>query len=292
MSDDDFGIAGKTALVTGSGRNIGRAIVLELAGRGANVIVNARSNEAEADAVAKEAEGLGVRALVVMGDAADKTTVERMQTQAEETFGGVDIYVSCAARRLYKDFFETTDEDWHYLLNQQLTASWYLAKAFAPGMRDRGWGRVVHINGEDGWLGGWTRVPHSVGKGGLRTLTKSLAFELGQYGITVNDVSPGFTDTIRDMDTHPELTPERTRSSCRPSPSGASRRQRSWPGRAPSCARRAQPPLPVRSYTSTAANGCSDKRGASRCVTPDTASCGNPEITDRQCLVRLIRFSS
>jgi 3-oxoacyl-[acyl-carrier protein] reductase len=207
---DDFGLAGKTALVTGSGRNIGRAIVLELAGRGANVIVNTRSNKAEADAVAKEAEALGARSLVVLGEAADKATVERMRTQAEEAFGGVDIYVSNAARRLYKDFFEITDEDWHYYLNQQLTASWYLAKAFVPGMRERGWGRVVHINGEDGWLGGWSRVPHSVGKGGLRTLTKSLAFGLGQYGITVNDLSPGFIDTIRDMDTHPELTEERT----------------------------------------------------------------------------------
>ena len=147
---------------------------------------------------------------LVMGDAADKATVEQMQTQAQETFGGVDIYVSCAARRLYKDFFETTDEDWHYHLNQQLTASWYLAKAFVPGMRDRGWGRVVHINGEDGWLGGWTRIPHSVGKGGLRTLTKSLASGLGQYGITVNDVSPGFIDTIRDTETHPEVTRGRT----------------------------------------------------------------------------------
>jgi 3-oxoacyl-[acyl-carrier protein] reductase len=90
---DDFGIAGKTALVTGSGRNIGRAIVLELASHGANVIVNARSNKVEADAVAKEAEDLGVRALVVMGEADDKATVERMRTKAEETFGGVDIYV-------------------------------------------------------------------------------------------------------------------------------------------------------------------------------------------------------
>jgi 3-oxoacyl-[acyl-carrier protein] reductase len=72
---DYFGISGKTALVTGSGRNIGRAIVLELAGHGANVIVNTRSNEAEAKAVAKEAEALGVRSLVVMGDAAEKATV-------------------------------------------------------------------------------------------------------------------------------------------------------------------------------------------------------------------------
>jgi NAD(P)-dependent dehydrogenase (short-subunit alcohol dehydrogenase family) len=239
---DDFGIAGKTALVTGSGRNIGRAIVLELAGRGANVIVNTRSNEAEANAVAKEAEDLGARSLVVMGDAADKATVERMRTQAEKTFGGVDIYVSNAARRLHKDFFTITDEDWDHYLNQQLTASWYLAKAFVPGMRDRGWGRVVHINGEDGWLGGWSRIPHSVGKGGLRTLTKSLAHGLGQYGVTVNDVSPGFIETIRDAETHP--------------------------GRRSSS--RAQRPSPVRSSTSTAASGCSAKPGQAhqRCASP------------------------
>ena len=155
--NDDFGIAGKTALVTGSGRNIGRAIVLELADRGANVIVNTlgdEADEAETSAVAKDAEGLAVRSLVVLGEAASKATVERMRIQAEEAFGGVDIYVSNAASRLYKDFFETTDEDWQYHLNQQLTASWYLAKAFVPGMRDRGWGRVVHIHRpqRDSWL--------------------------------------------------------------------------------------------------------------------------------------------
>jgi 3-oxoacyl-[acyl-carrier protein] reductase len=199
---DDFGIAGKTALVTGSGRNIGRAIVLELAGRGANVIVNARSDEAEADAVAKEAEGLGARSLVVMGEAADKATVERMRTQAEETFGGVDIYVSNAARRLYKNFFEITDEEWDYHLNQQLTASWYLAKAFVPGMRGR--------NGEDGWLGGWTRVPHSGRQGRPAHPDQVPGLRAGPVGITVNDVSPGFIDTIRDMETHPEVTRERT----------------------------------------------------------------------------------
>ncbi|WP_157186651.1 SDR family NAD(P)-dependent oxidoreductase [Nocardia jiangxiensis] len=109
---DIFGIAGKTAVVTGSGRNIGRTIVLELAGCGANVIVNTRSDQAEADSVAEEARDLGVGSLVVLGDAADKATVERIRTQAEATFGGVDIYVSNAARRLYKDFFEITDEEW------------------------------------------------------------------------------------------------------------------------------------------------------------------------------------
>src|ERR1700719_4578874 len=82
--NDDFGLSGKTALVTGSARNIGRAIVLELAARGANVIVNANSNEAEANAVAREAERRGVRSLVVMGDASELATVELMRARARK----------------------------------------------------------------------------------------------------------------------------------------------------------------------------------------------------------------
>ena len=194
---------GKTVLVTGSGRNIGKAIILEFAQRGANVIINSRSNVEEAEGVAKEAQALGAKTLVVMGEAASLETVDEMKRRAEETFGRVDIYVSNAARRLSKTFFETTNEDWHAYLNQQLTASWYLAKAFVPGMKEAGWGRIVHVNGNDGLHGGWTRIPHSTAKGGLRTLTKSLAGGLSEYGITVNDLYPGFVDTTRDLTTHP-----------------------------------------------------------------------------------------
>ena len=196
---------GKTILVTGSGRNIGRAIILEFAERGANVIVNAKSNRDEAQSVLKEAEALGAKGIVVMGEASERTVVDEMKRQAEQAFGRVDIYVSCANRRLSKTFFETTDEDWHYYLNQQLTASWYLAKAFVPGMIEGGYGRIIHINGPDGITGMSSRIPAASGKGGLRVLTKSLAAELGQYGITVNDLNPGFCETERDFTTHPQL---------------------------------------------------------------------------------------
>jgi NAD(P)-dependent dehydrogenase (short-subunit alcohol dehydrogenase family) len=143
-----------------------------------------------------------------MGPPAELAVVDEMKQKAQERFGRVDIYVSNAARRPYKDFFDTTNEDWHFYLNQQLTASWYLAKAFVPGMVEAGWGRIIHVNGPDGYVGGWTRAPHSSAKGALRTLTKSLAEGLGQYGVTVNDVSPGSMNTIRDMTTHPMMTTE------------------------------------------------------------------------------------
>lgn len=206
--DRELDFTGKTILVTGSGRNMGRAIVLEFAGRGANVIVNARSNRDEAESVADEARKVGAKAIVVMGAAAEPATIHEMKTRAEEAFGRVDIYVSNAARRLYKSFFDLTEEDWHFYLNQQLTASFYLAKAFVPGMRAAGWGRIIHINGPDGWNAGIYRIPHSAAKGALHTMTKGLAKEVGPYGITVNDVDPGMMDTIRDAQTHPHHTPE------------------------------------------------------------------------------------
>ena len=206
--DKDLDFTDKTILVTGSGRNIGRAIVLEFAARGANVVVNARSNRGEAESVADEARSLGARALVVMGAAAEPATVDEMKRRAEEAFGRVDIYVSNAARRLYKSFFELTHEDWHFHLNQQLTASWYLAKAFVPAMKSAGWGRIIHINGPDGWNAGIYRIPHSAAKGALHTMTKGLAKEVGPFGITVNEVAPGLVDTVRDPETHPHHTPE------------------------------------------------------------------------------------
>ena len=205
-------LAGKTALVTGSGRNIGRAIAVELAGQGANVVINARANRAEAEAVADEVRAAGADAIVVIGAPAERGVVDEMCAVATERFGRVDIVVSNAARRPNKDFWQTTDDEWHHYLNQQLTASWYLAKAFSPAMRDAGWGRIIHMNGPDGYVGGWDRVPHSVAKGALRTLTKSLAKGLGQHGITVNDINPGFTDTIRDPETHPFLIGEANRA--------------------------------------------------------------------------------
>lgn len=201
--DKDLDFTGKTILVTGSSRNIGKAIILEFAARGANVVINTRSKVDEAQQALAEAEALGAKGIIVMGDAGQKDVVLEMKARAEEAFGRVDIYVSNAARRLHKEFWDVTDEEWHNHLNTQLTGAWYLAKAFAPAMRDAGWGRIIHMNGPDGIDGGWNRVPHSTAKGGLRTLTKSLAAGLGQHGITVNDVNPGFAGTKRDLVTHP-----------------------------------------------------------------------------------------
>jgi 3-oxoacyl-[acyl-carrier protein] reductase len=205
QADDELSLRGHTALVTGSGRNIGRAIALELAGRGANVVVNARSDVDAARAVAEEIEQRGVSAMTFVGDVSDAEVLADLHSRATATFGTVDIAISNANPRLYKSLDETTLEDWNHHLNVQLTTSFMLAKLFAPAMKDLGWGRFIHINGPDGWYGGPRRLPAASGKAGLRNLTKSLAAELGKYGITVNDVVPGPVDSVRDPVTHPNL---------------------------------------------------------------------------------------
>jgi 3-oxoacyl-[acyl-carrier protein] reductase len=201
-------LVGKTALVTGSGRNIGRAIVLELAAKGASVVVNTKSNETEAESVAEEARALGASALVAMGDVSREATIEEMQRRAEAAFGRVDIVVSNAALRPYQSFFDMSFEDWSGVLDIQLHASFRLAKAFVPGMVEAKWGRIIHVTGPDAFVGVSHRAHNVSAKGALRALTKSLAIELGPYGITVNDVAPGAINTIRNDASHPHLTKE------------------------------------------------------------------------------------
>ncbi|HLJ05975.1 MAG TPA: SDR family NAD(P)-dependent oxidoreductase, partial [Acetobacteraceae bacterium] len=119
-------LEGKVALVTGSGRNIGRATVLKLAAEGADVMVNARSNQAEADAVVREARALGVKALAIVADVASKEQVEAMAAKALSEFGRVDILINNAAIRPHKAFTELTAQDWETVRGVVLDGAIYL----------------------------------------------------------------------------------------------------------------------------------------------------------------------
>ena len=140
-------LEGKTALVTGSGRNLGRAILLEFAARGANVVVNARSNRAEAEAVAAEARALGADALVALGDVGDPDAVRAIVGEAQRRFTAIDISVRNAATRPHQGVLDVSAEDWRRALAINLDASFHLAQAVAPAMIERGWGRIIHIGG-------------------------------------------------------------------------------------------------------------------------------------------------
>lgn len=191
-------LAGKVALVTGSGRNIGRATVLKLAEAGAHVVVNARTNEAEAEAVAREAERFGVRALPVIADLAAQDQVEAMAARALSTFGRVDILINNAAIRPHKPFTEATTQDWETVRGVVLDGAVHLTRALiGPMVRNR-YGRILFFVGDGSFIGGHGRALVSAAKMGLVGFARALASEFAEHDIRVNVVSPGVIDTRRD----------------------------------------------------------------------------------------------
>jgi 3-oxoacyl-[acyl-carrier protein] reductase len=190
---------GKVALVTGSGRNIGRATVLKLAAEGAHVVVNARANRAEADAVVREARGLGVKALAVIADVAKRDQVEAMAAKALSEFGRVDILINNAAIRPHKPFTELTVEDWEYVRGVVLDGALYLTRALVGSMVANKYGRILFFVGDGAFSGrGSGRAHISAAKMGLIGLARGLASEFAPHNIRVNVVSPGSIDTRRD----------------------------------------------------------------------------------------------
>jgi 3-oxoacyl-[acyl-carrier protein] reductase len=192
---------GKVALVTGSGRNIGRATVLKLAGEGAHVVVNARSNQAEADAVAGEARERGVKALSVIADVARKDQVDAMVARALAEFGRIDILINNAAIRPHKPFTELTMQDWEAVRGVVLDGAMYCTRAVIPSMVENRYGRILFFTGEGAFTGGSGRAHVSAAKMGLVGMARALAVEFAGHNIRVNVVSPGSIDTRRD---HPE----------------------------------------------------------------------------------------
>src|ERR1051325_3464288 len=190
---------GKVALVTGSGRNIGRATVLKLAAEGAHIVVNARSNEQEANAVAREVQDLGVRAVPILADVGKKAEVEALASKALSEFGRVDILINNAAIRPHKPFLEVSDQDWERVRNVGLDGAFYLTRALIGEMVKNKYGRVLFFCG-DGSISarGTGRAHLSAAKMGLIGMARGLATEFAPHNIRVNVVSPGSIDTRRD----------------------------------------------------------------------------------------------
>ncbi len=189
---------GKVALVTGSGRNIGRATVLELARRGASVVVNARTNRDEAESVAKEAESLGVQAMALLADVGNQSQVERMVEKAITAFGRIDILINNAGLRRARPFSEMSADEWRDVLAVNLDGPFFSCKAAVPSMISNGGGRIINVSGLNAFKGRaeWAHVCAS--KMGALGLTRALAVELAPHGILVNHIVPGAFDTSLD----------------------------------------------------------------------------------------------
>jgi len=181
---------GKVALVTGAGRNLGKTIALDFAAQGANVVINVRSNMKEAEAVAREAETLGVSALAYAADVSDPKAVQAMVDAAVKKFGKVDILVSNAAVRRHSAFIDTTYEDWRELVGVVLDGGFNCSKSVIPHMIKNNFGRIIFIGGDGALAGGSNGVAVASAKNGLIGLTRALAKGHVKYKIRVNMVSP------------------------------------------------------------------------------------------------------
>lgn len=190
-------LKGKTALVTGASRNIGRAIALAFAAEGADVVLNTRANRGELESVAAECRKCGVRAVPVLGDVADPSAVEAMVKAGLAEVGAVDVLVCNAAIRPHKPLVETSLEEWHRVLGVDLHSAFYLARALVPGMIERQRGSIIALGGMSSLIGRPNTAAVTVAKHGLLGLVRALAAELGPFGIRVNMVVPGYIDTER-----------------------------------------------------------------------------------------------
>ncbi len=197
-------LEGKTALISGSGQNIGRGIALTFARAGANIVVNGRRNRESIEAVAQEVRDLGRRAIAVLADMGDPDAVQTMVDQAVAEFGAVDISIANAAVRPHQAFLDISVEDWNWVLNNNLSSAFYLARAVIPGMQGRKWGRIIHISGHDGWVGRANRAHNVACKAAIHALSKALGIEFGPDGITCNTISPGMIHTTRDPKNYPD----------------------------------------------------------------------------------------
>jgi NAD(P)-dependent dehydrogenase (short-subunit alcohol dehydrogenase family) len=191
-------LEGKTALVTGSSRNLGAAIARELGRRGARVAVTYRESEQAARSLVDElGETTGVDHLAVLADVSTEDGVCVLVETVQEVFGTVDVLVNNAGPFSMEPFVELSVEDWDRIWDTNVKAAYLCVKAFAPGMREAGWGRIVNISAGSAYLR--NHSIYTLAKSALITFTEALALELGPE-TTVNAVAPGqIAESAEDM---------------------------------------------------------------------------------------------
>ncbi len=190
-------LAGKVALITGAGKNIGRSIALELAAAGAAVGVNTRASKEDAEKVAQEIRGAGGKAEVFMADIVDPGAVQAMVEGVVKRFGRLDFLILNASVRKETPFADMSFDEWRSLISITLDGSFHCVKSSLPHMIKAGGGAIVTLGGMNALSGAKRRVHGSVGKFGLYGMTRALAKELGEHKIRVNCVSPGQMNTTR-----------------------------------------------------------------------------------------------
>ena len=190
-------ITGKSALITGGGTGVGRAVVLQLARLGAAVAVNYSQSRTEAEATAKDARDLGVASLAVPADVSDESQVQRMVDEVQRKLGPVEILINNAAFTRFTDLADLhalSQQQWDRTFAVNVSGTLYCTRAVVPMMKSKGWGRVVNVSSIAAFTGQGSSIAYCASKAAILSLTRSFAKVLGPE-ITVNAVAPGLIDT-------------------------------------------------------------------------------------------------
>ena len=198
---DDLGLEGKVALVTGASKGIGRAIALELASRGAHVVVNYNSSELEGVALSEEISKLGVKSLALQADVCILEEVNSLVDIVNEQWDGIDILVNNAGIISDGLLVRMSDEAWDKVMGVNLNGTFYCTRAVLRGMVRNRWGRIINIGSVVGIRGNFGQTNYSASKAAILGFSKSLAKEVATRNITVNVVTPGYisTETVADL---------------------------------------------------------------------------------------------
>jgi acetoacetyl-CoA reductase len=188
-------LEGRTALVTGASRGLGRAIALALAQDGARVALNYRSGEQQAREVADQITSTGGTAVLLRGDVSNKDEARALVADVLKQWGQLDILVNNAGITRDRSMRKLTDDDWTEVIATNLNSVYFCTSAALKHMIDRKFGRIVNISSFVGQAGNFGQANYSASKGGVIAFTKSVAIEVARYNVTVNAIAPGFTDT-------------------------------------------------------------------------------------------------
>ncbi len=191
----DMRLEGKKAIVTGGGRGIGRAIALAYAREGADILVNYHSNDAAAQEVVKEVEGMGRKAVTVKADVSNYSDAHKMVETAVNELGGVDILVNNAGMSKPGMLLKMSEEDWDKIIDIHLKGTFNGSQAAGRHMKEQKSGRIINVISSAGLFGTIGQINYSSAKAGVIGFTKSACRELGRYNITVNAICPGITAT-------------------------------------------------------------------------------------------------
>lgn len=205
MAVDRLDLSGRVAVVTGSSRNLGLAMVRLLGARGARVVVHGGRDRTQVDAVVAGLRAEGVEAVGVIADLSRPEGVDDVLGRAVEAFGRVDVLVNNAAVRPSAGLAEIDLDAWRAVMRINLEAPFLLCRGVVPGMVERGWGRIVNISGLDAFWGKPTKPPNVAANLGMIGLVRSLAVAYARSGITANAVAPGAMRTVRSLQDYPHF---------------------------------------------------------------------------------------